>query len=100
MYCCIVAYITHLHHIHKERIEYVSAEQLPDEGIAIRHNTILLPFVHESHHDPVLHPAENESSDTEANRENWYIDPEQPWVQTRIHDTPRLEKPCSRQPQL
>jgi len=57
MYSYIDAYITHLHCNHKEMIVYVSAEQLPDDGFAIEHDCILLPFAHEPHRDPFLHPS-------------------------------------------
>jgi len=80
----IGGYITHLRRDHKERILYISAEQLPDDGIAIEHDSILLPFVLEPHRDPFLHPSDDDSSDTEADSENACIDAEQPPVRTRI----------------
>jgi len=75
-YSHIGAYITQLRRDHKERIVYVSAEQLPDDGFAIEHDSILLPFVHETHHDPSFHPSDVDSSDTEADSEDVCIDPE------------------------
>jgi hypothetical protein len=72
----IGAYITHLHRDHKDRTVYVSAEQLPDDGVAIEHETILLPFVHEPHRDPFLYPSDDVSSDTEADSEKACIDSE------------------------
>jgi len=51
MYSYIGADITHLHRDHKERIVYLSAEELPDHGFAIKNDSIPLPFVHEPHHD-------------------------------------------------
>jgi hypothetical protein len=56
MYCNISAYITHLGRNHQERIAFVSAEQLPDDGFVIEHNRMLLPFVHYPHHDLILDP--------------------------------------------
>jgi hypothetical protein len=85
------AYITHLSRNHKESIVYVSAEQLPDDGFAIEYDRILLPFIHEPHRDPFLHPSADDSSDTKADRENACIDPEQPPVRTRICGTPSLD---------
>jgi hypothetical protein len=75
-YSYIGDFITHLRRNHKERIVYVSAVQLPDDGFEIEHDSILLPFVHEPHHNPFLHPFNDDSSDTEANSENACIDPE------------------------
>jgi len=81
-HCCsktyyhIGAYITHLRRDDTERIVYLSAEPLPDDGFAIEHDCIQLPFVHEPHRDILLHPSVNESSDTEAKWMNARIDPE------------------------
>ena len=97
-YSYIRAYITHLCRNHNERIVYVSAEQLPDDGFAIEHDSILLPFVHEPHHDPFLHPSDDDSSDTEADSENACIDPEQPPVRTRICGTPQLDNRLAGKP--
>jgi hypothetical protein len=91
MYSYIGAYITHLCRDHKVRIVYASAEQLPDDGFANEHDTILLPFVHEPHHDPFFHPSDDDSSVTEADSENACIDPEQPPVRTRTCGTPHLD---------
>jgi hypothetical protein len=82
-------------------IVYVSAEQLPDHGSAIEHDSILLPFVHEPQNNPFLHPPDNDVSYTEADSENACIDPEQPPVRTRICGTPHMDngiasKPISR----
>jgi len=90
-YSYIGTYITHLRRNHKERIVYVSAEQLPDDGFAIEHDSILLPVVHEPHCDLFLHPSDDNSSDTEADSENACIDPEKPPVWTRIYGTPHLD---------
>jgi len=91
MYSYIGAYITHLHRDHKEGIVYASAEQLPDDGFAIQHDSILLLCVHEPPRDPFLHPSHNDSSDTEADSENAFIDPEQPSVRTCIYGTPHFD---------
>jgi hypothetical protein len=77
---------------------YVSAEQLPDDGFAIEHDGILLPFLHELHHDPSLHPSDDDFSDTEADSENVCIDPEQPPVRTRIYGTPHLDNSLAGRP--
>jgi hypothetical protein len=90
-YSYIGAYITHLSRNNKERIVYISAEQLPDDRFAIEHDTILLSFVQEPHRNPVLQPADDDSSHTEADSETVCIDPEQPPVQTRICGTPHLD---------
>ena len=75
-YSCSSAYITHLQPDHKERILYISAEQLPYDGFAIEHISILLPFFHEPHPNSFLHTLDRDSSDTEPNSENECIDPE------------------------
>jgi len=87
MYSYIGAYITHLRCNHEEATLAVSAEQLPDNGSAIEHDSILLPFVDELHHDPVHHPSDNVSSHTEADSENASVDPEQPPVLPGIYGT-------------
>jgi len=90
-YSYIGAYISHLCHDHTERIVSVSGESLPDDGFAIEEDSILLSFVHETHRNPVLHPSDEDSSDTEANDENVWIDPEQPPVRTSICGTPHWD---------
>jgi len=97
-YSYIGAYITHLRRDHKERIVYVSAVQLPDNGYAIEHDSILLPFFHEPHHDRFVHPSDDDSSDTEADGENGCIDPEQPPVRTRICGTLHLDNHLAGKP--
>jgi hypothetical protein len=97
-YSYIGAYITHLRCDHQERILYVSAEQLPDDGFAIKHDRILLPFVHEPHYNPFLHPSDNDSSVSEADSENACIDPEQPPVRTHICGSPHLDNRLAGQP--
>jgi len=97
-YACIGAYITHLRHDRQERIVYISAEQLPDDGFVIEHDSILLPFIHEPHRDPFLHPSDNDSSYTKAYSENACIDPEQPPVWTCICVTPYLDNPVASKP--
>jgi hypothetical protein len=69
----------------------VSAEQLPDDGFAIEHDNNLLSFIHYPHHDPFLHPPDDDYSDTEADSKNAFIDPEQPPVWTRVCGTPHLD---------
>jgi hypothetical protein len=98
----IGAYITHLRPDHNERIVYASAERLPDDGFVIKHDSILLPFVHEPHYGLFLHPSDHYSSDTEADSEMGCIDSEQPPVLTHICRTPHLDnrlagKPISNQ---
>jgi len=89
-YCYIGTYITHLCRNHKERIVYVSAKQLPDDGFAIEHDSIFLRFVRKPHCHPFLHPFDNASSDTEAASENGHINPQQPPVRTCMYGTRHL----------
>jgi len=90
-YSYIGTSITHLRCDYKEGIVYVSAGQLPDDSFAIEHDCILLPFVHGMQRNPVFHPSDNNSNDTEADSRNAYIHPEQPAVRTPIRDTPPLD---------
>jgi len=76
----------------------VSAEHLPDVGVAIEQDTILLPCCHEPGHDPFLRPSEDDSSDAEAESKNACNDPQQPPVQTRIDGTPYLENRLAGKP--
>jgi hypothetical protein len=91
MYCYIGAYITYLRCDQKDRILYVSAKQLADDGFPIEHDSILLPFVPEPHQNAFLHPYDDDSSDTEADSENACIDPEQAPVRTRICGSPQRD---------
>jgi hypothetical protein len=70
---------------------YLLAETLPDDDFAIKYDSILLPFIHELHSDPVLHPSDHDSSDTEADSNNACIDPEKPPARTQIHGNSYLE---------
>jgi hypothetical protein len=97
-YFYIGAYITHLRRDHKARIVYLSAEQLPDDGFAIKHDSILLPFVHEPHNYHFLHPSDNDSSDPEADTVSACIDPENPPVRTPICGTPHLDNRLAGKP--
>jgi len=97
-YCYICAYITHLRRDYRERIIYFSAEQLPDDGLEIEHDSNLLPFIHEPCRDPFLHPSDHVSCDTEADRENACIDQDQAPVRTRIDGTLHLDNHLTGKP--
>jgi len=90
-YSYIGADITHLCGNHSESIIYISAKQLPDDGFMIEHDRLQLPFLHESHCDSFLHPSDDGSSNTEANTNDAYIDPQQPPVWTCIYGTPHKD---------
>jgi hypothetical protein len=79
-YSYIGAYITHFCGDHQERLHYWSGKQLPDDGFPIEHDSILLPLVHEPHNDHLLDPSYNVLTDTQADRDNMCIDPDQPPV--------------------
>jgi len=98
MYSYIGVFITHLCREHTERIVYVSSEQLPDDGFAIKQDSILLTFVDEPRHDPFLDPSNNDFRDTEADSENACIYREQPPVRTRICGTPHLDNRLAGKP--
>jgi len=89
-YSSISAYITHLHYDHTDMMLYVSAEHLPDYGVAIEHNSILRPFGHELHRDQVLHSVDDDSSETEADRNTSCINPDYHPVRTHIYGTLHL----------
>ena len=91
MYPYIGTYSTDLCGDHQEWILYVSAEQLPEDCSAIKHNNILLPFIHEPHSNPCPHPSNNDSSNTEANSQNACVNPERTPVCTDIHGTPHWD---------
>jgi len=67
-----------------KQLVYVSSEQLPDHGFMIEHDSVQCSFVHEPHHNPVLHPSHENPSDTKADGEIVCMDPEQPPVLTSI----------------
>jgi len=87
----IGAYMTNLCKDHKERIEYLSAEQLPDDHVAINQDSILLPFVHDLQHNRGHHPSDDDCSEAELDSKNACIDREQPPAQTLIHGTPHSD---------
>ena len=89
---------THLQCDHRERIVYVSTEQLPDNYFAIKHDGILLPFVDETHPDPFPQHSDGHTRNTEANSEITCIDPEQSPVQTCIYCTPHLDNSLASKP--
>ena len=91
MYSYIGACITHLDCDIKDRILYISAKQLPDDGFVIEHDCILLPFVHELHCHPVLHPSNNDSGDTVAHGKHLHVDWEQAAVRRIHYGTPHSE---------
>jgi hypothetical protein len=71
---------------------------VPDNGFAIEHDSILLPFVHEPHRDPFLYPSHDDSSNTEDDGENACIDPEHLSVQKCIYGTPHMDNPLAGMP--
>jgi len=80
-FCCKTysytgAYITHLHCDHKVRIVYVLSKQLRQDGVAIKHDRILLGFIQDLNHNWFLHPSDYDSSKKEADGKNACIDPE------------------------
>jgi len=98
VYSYIGAFIPHLLCGKKERILYWSAEQLPDDGFAIEHDCILLPFLDELHWDPFIRRSDDDCSDIDVDSENPRIDPEQPPVRTRVYCTPQLyHRPAGKQ---
>jgi len=90
MYFYIGAYFTPLCRDHTERRVYIQPEQLPDDGFETEHDGSLLPFIHEPHDDPFLHPSDDDSSNTEGYSEDAFVDPGQPQVQTHSYCTPHL----------
>jgi hypothetical protein len=70
---------------------YVSAEHLLHDGFAIEHDCLLLPLVHEPHHNPFLHFSDDDSSNPEADSENPCIDSERPPLRAQICGTPHFD---------
>jgi len=98
LYAYISAYITHVCRDHNARIAYVWAEQLPDDGLAIKHMSHLLLCVHAPHCHPFYYPSDDNSGGTEADSENICIDPEPPPIQTHIYGTPHLDNHLASKP--
>jgi hypothetical protein len=91
MYSYITAYITHLHCDHTECRVYVWLEQLPDDGLAIEHDSIPFPVIQEPHRDLFVHPSDDDYSDTKANSQNACINPEQLAFRTSRNGTPYFD---------
>jgi hypothetical protein len=72
----IGAYYTHLCRDYKVKIVSVSAEHVPDNGFAIEHDSILLPFILEPHRNQFCHHFDANSCSKEAKSENDCIDVE------------------------
>jgi len=66
MYSCFGTYTSPIHRYRKQMIEHVLVEQLPVDGFGMNHYSTLLPFVHETHRDPVVHRFYHDFNDTEA----------------------------------
>jgi len=98
MYSYIGLYIAHLIHYHKETIVYVAAEQMPADGFAIEHDSIVLAFIHQRYRSAFLHPSDDDSSNTEAESKNSCINSEQPPVWTRIYRAPHLDNCLASKP--
>jgi hypothetical protein len=97
-YSSIGAYITDLRRNQKQTKLNLSTKQLPDDGFPIKHDSILLPFIHEPHCDCFLPRLDNDYSDTEADSGNECIIPEQPSVLRRIFGTPHLDNRLAGKP--
>jgi hypothetical protein len=97
-YSYIGTLITHHCINQKERIEYVSAEELPDVGFAIKQDSIEPPFVHQQQCNTFFHPVNDDSSDTEADSGIAFIDPEQPSVRTGFYGTPHCDNGLASKP--
>jgi hypothetical protein len=65
-YSYISTYITHRHRNHEETTVCVSAEQLRDDGFVMKHDSIVLLFIHEPPCALFHNPSEDDSSETEA----------------------------------
>jgi len=51
------------------------------------HESMVLAFIHELHHDPFLYSFHNHSSHKAANSKTVFVNPEQTPVQTHIYNT-------------
>lgn len=91
MYFDIGMYITILCRDHNECTIQISAEQLPDDGVAIDHHTTLLPFIPELYHDHLLHCSNDNFGATVVDIKNACIDLEQPPVRTPSYSSPYLD---------
>jgi len=66
--------------------------------LAIEHDSIQLSLVDEPHHDPFLHTFDHNSSNSETDSENAYINGQQPPVQTHVHGTAHLDNRLAGKP--
>jgi len=62
-----------------------------EDGVVIEHHSILFPFVHEWHRDPVHHRSHDDSSNIEAESNNASIDQEQPLLPTLVEEAPYMD---------
>lgn len=62
-----------------------------DAGCEIEHECILPSFLQELHCDPLFHPSHHDSSDTEADTKNPYIQPVHTSLQISIYCNPELD---------
>jgi len=90
-YFYIGAYITHLQCDHRATLVYISADQMPDDGFAIKDDSILLPFAQKQNQDWLLPLSDDKSCNTGDDSEKACIDPEQPPVRTPIYGTPHMD---------
>lgn len=62
------------------------------------HDSILLPFIYKPHGNYFLHPANDQSTDTDAESDDPCIDPEQCPVPTQKCDTPHIDNCLANKP--
>lgn len=77
MYSYIGAYITHCDCNQQEMIVYISTKELPDDGSAMKHHSILLEYIYAQHCVPFHYPCDDDFSNTKANCNNVCVNPEQ-----------------------
>jgi hypothetical protein len=79
-------------------VSYMSAKQLPDNGFVTELDRLLLAYVHEACCDQFVLLSENNSSDKESNRNDWYVVPRQPPVQLHNCGTSFLDNHLACEP--
>jgi len=73
-------------------------KQVPDDGLMINYDSILLRFLHEPHWDAFYSPSDAHFSYIVAGSKNACINQEQPPVLTRIDCTVHLHRHSASKP--
>jgi hypothetical protein len=96
MYSYIDAYLCHFHRDHKERTVFEWDKELQEDVDVITQSRISLWFFYSPHFNPSHDASDHDYSDTQADFNTVWIDPQQPPVRSSIYGNTQLDNPLAR----